>query len=164
MQCTFAHNNLNVLDLEKSLAFMRKGAGPARCAQKRNAGLHPVLSFRRHHAPQAELTWLRGREKPYDLGENEFHLAFAVSDMAEAHALHEAMGCICFENPENGHLFHCRPGRLLAGDSARRIRRAVRFLHINETHGGRILGGKPMTEKKPPRGAPALPVGGHKGA
>ncbi len=56
-----------------------------------------------------ELTWLRGREKPYDLGENEFHLAFAGSDMAEAHALHEAMGCICFENPGMGIYFIADP-------------------------------------------------------
>ena len=27
MQCTFAHNNLNVLDLEKSLAFYEKALG-----------------------------------------------------------------------------------------------------------------------------------------
>ena len=38
---------------------------------------------------QLELTWLRGRKEPYNLGENEFHLAMAVDDMEAAHEKHE---------------------------------------------------------------------------
>ena len=37
---------------------------------------------------------------PYNLGENEFHLAFTVADYDAAHEKHKEMGCICFENPE----------------------------------------------------------------
>jgi len=54
---------------------------------------------------QLELTWLRDRTQPYDLGEGEFHLAFTVPDMDAAHAKHAAMGCICFENPAMGIYF-----------------------------------------------------------
>ena len=54
---------------------------------------------------QLELTGLRGRTQPYDLGEGEFHLAFSVPDMDAAHAKHAAMGCICFENPGMGIYF-----------------------------------------------------------
>ena len=58
------------------------------------------------HSPfQLELTGLRGRTQPYDLGEGEFHLAFSVPDMDAAHAKHAAMGCICFENPGMGIYF-----------------------------------------------------------
>ncbi len=45
------------------------------------------------------------RKEPYDLGEQEYHLAFETDDMDAAHAKHEAMGCICFENPSMGIYF-----------------------------------------------------------
>jgi len=37
---------------------------------------------------QLELTWVADRKEPYDLGENEFHLAFKVDDFIAAHSLH----------------------------------------------------------------------------
>ena len=43
--------------------------------------------------------------QPYELGENESHIAFEVEDMQKAHAHHEQMGCICFENPAMGIYF-----------------------------------------------------------
>lgn len=53
-----------------------------------------------------ELTWLRDWEKDaYNLGDNEFHLAFETDDMETAHRKHEEMGCICFENKEMGIYF-----------------------------------------------------------
>ncbi len=54
---------------------------------------------------QLELTWMTERREPYDLGEQEYHLAFRVDDMEAAHKKHEAMGCICFENPAMGIYF-----------------------------------------------------------
>ena len=56
-----------------------------------------------------ELTWLKEKEGPYDLGECEFHLAFETDDYEGAHAKHEAMGCICFENPAMGIYFVSDP-------------------------------------------------------
>ena len=44
-----------------------------------------------------ELTWLRDRKEPYNLGDNEIHLALSVDDFEAAYAHHKAMGCICFE-------------------------------------------------------------------
>jgi lactoylglutathione lyase len=55
------------------------------------------------------LTWLRDWEKPYDLGDNEFHLAFEVDDYEGAHKRHAEMGCICYENPEMGIYFVTDP-------------------------------------------------------
>ena len=46
---------------------------------------------------QLELTWLRDHPQPYNLGENEFHLALEADDFAMAYALHKALGCIVFE-------------------------------------------------------------------
>lgn len=107
MQFTFAHNNINVLNLEKSLAFYRKAL--------------QMTEIRRHEAPdgsfiliflsdgqtphQLELTWLRDRKEPYNLGDNEFHLAFKADDFNKAHDLHEKMGCICYENKAMGIYF-----------------------------------------------------------
>ena len=55
---------------------------------------------------QLELTWLRDWDKDhYDLGDDEFHLAFTTDDMEAAHKKHEEMGCICFENPKMGIYF-----------------------------------------------------------
>lgn len=56
-----------------------------------------------------ELTYMTDRTEPYDLGEQEFHLAFVADDMEKAHALHEKMGCICFENPGMGIYFVTDP-------------------------------------------------------
>ena len=60
-------------------------------------------------AAALELTWLRDRKEPYDLGEDEFHLAFRVDDYEAAHELHKKMGCICYENPAMGIYFVTDP-------------------------------------------------------
>jgi lactoylglutathione lyase len=102
MQFSFAHNSINVLNLEKSIAFYREAL--------------QLTEVRRHEATdgsfiivflgdgqtlhQFELTWLKDRKEPYNLGDNEFHLALKVDDFAGAHALHEKMGCICYENKD----------------------------------------------------------------
>ena len=65
------------------LAFL--GAGAAGCA--------------------LELTWLRDRTEPYDLGYNEFHLAFQADDYEAAYRLHKSMGGVCFENEAMGYYF-----------------------------------------------------------
>ncbi|MDR1874295.1 MAG: lactoylglutathione lyase, partial [Synergistaceae bacterium] len=52
-----------------------------------------------------ELTCLHEHTQPYDLGENESHVAFEVEDFDAAHKLHEEMGCICYENHAMGLYF-----------------------------------------------------------
>lgn len=106
MRFRFAHNNFNVVNLKESIAFYEKALGfkVARTfegpdftlAYLTDGGLTPH---------ELELTWLHKRTKPYDLGENEFHLAVAVDDFEGAHKKHKEMGCICFENPDMGIYF-----------------------------------------------------------
>lgn len=108
MQFKFAHNNFNVLNLEKSLKFYEEALG--------------LKEMRRHAAEDGsfilaylgdgqtshllELTWLRDWDKPtYNLGDNEFHLAFEVDDYEAALAKHKTMDCVCFENTEMGIYF-----------------------------------------------------------
>ena len=103
----FNHFNFNVLDLERSLAFYEEALG-LKPVREKNAGdgsFRLVFLGDGRSDFQLELTWLRDREAPYDLGEAEYHLAFETDDMDAAHARHEAMGCICFENPAMGIYF-----------------------------------------------------------
>ena len=101
------HENYNVQDLERSLAFYRDALGLTEKRRREAADGSYIIAFIGNEASdfELELTWLRDHEGPYDLGEGEFHLAFRTDDMAAAHAKHEAMGCICFENPAMGIYF-----------------------------------------------------------
>ena len=108
MKFTFAHNNINVVDLDKSIDFYRKALGLEVLRTKTAEDGSFKLTFMGDGVTchQLELTWLRDLGKDaYDLGDNEIHLAFTVDDMEAAHALHEKMGCICFENPKMGIYF-----------------------------------------------------------
>ena len=97
---TFNHFNFNVLDLERSVRFYHDALGlePVRTKDAADGSFRLVFLGDGHSPFQLELTGLRGRTQPYDLGEGEFHLAFSVPDMDAAHAKHAAMGCICFED------------------------------------------------------------------
>lgn len=105
MTFTFAHNNINVLDLEKSLAFYRDALDLTEVRRLEMPTFTLVYLGDGTTRHQLELTWLHERKTPYNLGENEFHLAMLVDDMEAAHARHAAMGCICYENPTMGIYF-----------------------------------------------------------
>ncbi len=107
MTFTFDHNNLNVLDLEKSLAFYTKALGLRETRRVSPPDGSFVLVFLGDGTTphRLELTWLRDRKEPYALGDNEFHLAFKTDDYAAAHELHTSMGCICYENEKIGIYF-----------------------------------------------------------
>ena len=108
MQFLFAHNNFNVRDLARSLSFYNEALG-LKEVRRINAkdGSFIIVYLSDGVSPhQLELTWLRDWEKDsYNLGDNEFHLAFETEDMEAAHAKHKEMGCICFENPAMGIYF-----------------------------------------------------------
>ena len=72
----FDHFNINVTDLERSIAFYEKALG------------------------------LKDHAAPYELGENESHLCFRVSgDYDAIRAYHKEMNCVCFENTAMGLYF-----------------------------------------------------------
>ncbi len=107
----FVHFNFNVLDLERSLKFYDEALGlkPVREKLASDGSFKLVYLGDGQTDFQLELTWLADRPAPYDLGDEEFHLAFTVPDFAAAHAKHEAMGCIAFENPKMGIYFITDP-------------------------------------------------------
>jgi lactoylglutathione lyase len=108
MKFTFAHNNFNVIDLEKSLAFYKDALGLTEKRRKEAADGSFILVYLGDETTphQLELTWLRDWDKDsYNLGDNEFHLAFTVDDFDAAYKKHKEMGCICYENPAMGIYF-----------------------------------------------------------
>ena len=107
----FNHFNFNVTDLERSIAFYHDALGLEPVRRKEAADGSFILTFLGDGKTefQLELTWLRDRTEPYDLGECEFHLAFVTDQFDALHALHQEMGCICFENPAMGIYFISDP-------------------------------------------------------
>ncbi|MCG8636934.1 MAG: VOC family protein [Desulfobacterales bacterium] len=107
MKFTIDHFNINVLDLDKSLDFYEKALGLTEQRRKTAQDGSYIIVFLTDNASanKLELTWLKSQEKPYDLGDEEFHIAFKTDDFDGAHALHKEMGCICYENKEMGIYF-----------------------------------------------------------
>jgi len=107
MKFTFAHNNINVMDLEKSLSFYKKALGLVETRTKEASdGSFKLVFLGDETTPhKLELTWLRDRKEPYDLEDNEQHLAFTTGDFEAARTYHREMGCICYENKTMGIYF-----------------------------------------------------------
>ena len=109
MNFQMIHENYNVSDLNKSLAFYEKALGLHEKHRKIGDGFIIVYVGNDQSDFELELTWLKDHPESYDLGECEFHLAFRTDDFQAAHRLHEEMGCICFENPAMGIYFITDP-------------------------------------------------------
>ena len=111
MQFKFVHNNINVLDLDKSMAFYAEVLGLEETDRIEPEDGSFIIIYLGDGLSQhlLELTWLRDRKEPYQLGDNEFHLAFEVDDYEKALAKHREMGCVCFENNAMGIYFITDP-------------------------------------------------------
>ena len=107
MTFSFAHNNINVSDIDRAVKFYEDALDLRVARVKDDSAGKFRLVFMEDDSTvhQLELTCLFDHPQPYELGENESHLAFATDDMEAAHARHEKMGCICFENPKMGIYF-----------------------------------------------------------
>lgn len=111
MKFTFNHFNFNVLDLEKSLDFYEKALALKEVRRKEAKDGSFILVFLgdRETDFSLELTWMRDRTEPYDLGEQEYHLAMATDNYEEAFAKHEEMACIEYVNEAMGIYFITDP-------------------------------------------------------
>lgn len=101
------HENYNVLDLERSMQFYEKALGLKEVRRKEAADGSFIIVYMGDGKSgfELELTWLADRTEPYNLGDEEFHLAFEAEDFEEAYRLHKKMDCICFENKAMGIYF-----------------------------------------------------------
>ncbi|MCP4023453.1 MAG: lactoylglutathione lyase [Desulfobacteraceae bacterium] len=107
MKFTIDHFNINVLDLNKSLAFYHKALGLKEEQRKTADDGSYIIVFLADgiSANKIELTWLKLQDRPYDLGDEEFHIAFRTKEFDAAHTLHQEMDCICYENKDIGIYF-----------------------------------------------------------
>ncbi|MDR2917088.1 MAG: VOC family protein [Tannerella sp.] len=104
----FDHYNFNVTDLEKSIEFYNKALGLKEARRKTADDGSFILVYLSDGKTgfTLELTWLRDRKEPYDLGESEFHLCMRIAgDYNEIRKYHKDMGCVCFENTDMGLYF-----------------------------------------------------------
>ncbi|MDR0855049.1 MAG: VOC family protein [Christensenellaceae bacterium] len=105
----FAHENYNVLSIEKSKIFYEKALGLKEGRRINGDGFTLVFLRDSETDYELELTEVHGRTEPYDIGEAEFHLAFTTPNIAEAHKKHSEMGVIVYENPAMGIYFIADP-------------------------------------------------------
>ena len=109
---TFNHFNFNVFDLEKSLKFYQEALNLVPNGEVINAedsSFKIVFLTDRKTDFRLELTWLRDRKEPYNLGDLEYHLALKAEDYEAAYQRHKEMGVVCFENPDMGIYFITDP-------------------------------------------------------
>ena len=102
----FHHNNLNVLDLERSLKFYKDALNLTEIRRLEFENFILVYlgdSCGSEH--QLELQCFKNRTAPYNLGENKFHLAFTVKDFDAAYKKHTEMNCICNDVKDLGIYF-----------------------------------------------------------
>lgn len=108
MNFRFTHNNFNVTDLRRSLAFYQEALGLSEVKRIAPEDGSFIIVYLGDGVTEhcLELTWLRDWEKDhYDLGDNEFHLALYTDNFEDALVKHRAMNCVCFENPKMGIYF-----------------------------------------------------------
>lgn len=120
MNFKFVHNNFNVANLEASVAFYKEALQLVEVRRMEKPDFTLVFLGDNITSHKVELTWLKDRTTPYNLGDNEFHLALNVDDFDGAYELHKKMGCICYENKGMGIYFIADPDgywiEILPGD------------------------------------------------
>ena len=111
MKFEMVHQNFNVADLDKAIEFYEKALGLQVIRRSPSAdGAYEIAFMGNDESDfRLELTWLRDHPQKYDLGEEEFHLAFRTPDIEAARAYHRELDCICYENTKLGVYFIMDP-------------------------------------------------------
>ncbi|MBQ9986662.1 MAG: VOC family protein [Oscillospiraceae bacterium] len=100
MKFQFCHNNINVLDLEKSIKFYKDALGFEEVERKEASDGSFIIVFLSDGVTgrSLELTWLRDKKEAYNLGDNEIHMAVRTADVDAAFRHHSEMGCVVYVN------------------------------------------------------------------
>ena len=111
MNYSYVHTNFNVFDLDKSLAFYKEALGleEARRKEAKDGSFIIVHLKDKGGRGELELTWLRDPDKPYDLGDEEFHICYTTDDYNASLKHHQEMGVVEFINEEMGIYFILDP-------------------------------------------------------
>jgi lactoylglutathione lyase len=100
MKFKMAHYNLNVKDLDASLKFYKEtfNMREVRRSEPEDGSFKIVFLEDEFGTDfQLELTWLRDHPQAYDLGEEEYHLAFYVDDYDKLRAEHKEKGLMPYD-------------------------------------------------------------------
>lgn len=112
MKFKMAHFNFNVKDLDVSLKFYKEMLG-MKVARKHNApdGSFKIVFLEDSYGSEflLELTWLRDHQGKYDLGEEEYHLAFYVEDYEKIKKEHKEKGLVTYDTEGRGYHFILDP-------------------------------------------------------
>jgi lactoylglutathione lyase len=105
------HANINVTDIERSIKFYGEAFGLKEIRRKVAEDGSYIIVFLGdgQSSFKMELTWLRDKQGPYNLGDNESHLCFRTDDFEAALALHKKMGIVSYENLAMGVYFIVDP-------------------------------------------------------
>ena len=104
----FDHFNINVIYLERSIAFYNKALGLKEVRRKEASDGSFILVYLGDGITpfSLELTWLRDHTEAYELGENESHLCIRVEgDYDAIREYHREMGCISYVKHSMGLYF-----------------------------------------------------------
>jgi len=103
----WAHTNINVFNLDNSRSFYRDALGLSVTGtiDSPDGSFKIVYLGDGENVHKLELTWLKARTEPYNLGDNEIHLAMTTPDFDKALEKHKAMGCTLWENKAMGIYF-----------------------------------------------------------
>ncbi|MCG8472739.1 MAG: VOC family protein [Desulfobacterales bacterium] len=101
------HTNFTVFDLEKSLDFYTRAFEFEEVHRKEAEDGSYILVYLGDGSSShlLELTWLKDRKEPYNLGDNEIHFAVTTNDYDNWHARHKEMGLNLWENEAMGLYF-----------------------------------------------------------
>lgn len=106
MKFRMVHMNINTIHLAESLTFYKTAFDMEEVRRKEKEGEFTLVYLTDSaHGFQLEITWLADRTEPYDVSDNEIHLAFVVDDYEAALAKHKEMGIVAFENKAMGIYF-----------------------------------------------------------
>jgi len=99
--------NFNVRDLDASVKFYEDTLGLKiiRSVENEEKGFKIAFLGYETGGFLLELTWLKAHEEAYDLGEQEFHLAFTAEDFPKMYKKHKEMGIIVYDNEDMGIYF-----------------------------------------------------------
>lgn len=100
MKYSMAHVGINVLDLERSVKFYTEAFELHEVFRMHaKSELDMILCFLsdEHESTMLVLTWYGERDIPYELGENNVHIAFVADDFEASYTKHKEMGIVCIE-------------------------------------------------------------------
>lgn len=111
MNFKMIHLNFNVFDLKKSIKFYQEVLNLKEKRRIEAADGSYIIVYLGNELSEfeLELTWLASQKQPYNLGDEEFHLAFEVADYQATLVQHQELGIVELVNEAMGIYFILDP-------------------------------------------------------